>query len=98
HSKLAPTLARLVKASTDGYVLSGLASDKYGDRRGAISKRFSRLKTALGFGPDLVFHSIRHTVTTLLVEAGVSNNVIDDILGWEKQGMIGRYSGKVSLK
>ncbi|MGO8868849.1 MAG: tyrosine-type recombinase/integrase [Alphaproteobacteria bacterium] len=98
HSKLAPTIKRLATASTDGFMISGLGRDKYGDRRGAISKRFSRLKTALGFGPDLVFHSIRKTVATMLENAGVAENVAADILGHEKPRITyGLYSGGASL-
>jgi hypothetical protein len=52
------------KASTDGYVLSGLRANKYGDRSGAASKRLIRLKRALRFGKQHVFHSIRKTVAT----------------------------------
>ncbi|HWI28562.1 MAG TPA: DUF6538 domain-containing protein, partial [Stellaceae bacterium] len=71
HSKLKDTVARLKKESADGYLLSGLTSNKYGDRSNAIGKRFGTLKTALGFGPDHVFHSIRKTVATLLENARV---------------------------
>jgi hypothetical protein len=58
-------------------------------------KRFGHLKTRLGYEEPHV--SIRKTVTTLLENAGVQTNVIDDLLGWKKQGMIGRYSGGSSL-
>ena len=36
-------------------------------------------------------------MTTPLENADVPVNVIDDILGWKKPGMIGRYSGGASL-
>lgn len=98
HSKLAPTIARLVKASTDGYVLSGLPANKYGDRSNNIGLRFSRFKTALGFGSQHVFHSIRKTVATLFEQAGVLESVAADILGHEKTTMTyGLYSGGSSL-
>ncbi|MBL4721259.1 MAG: hypothetical protein JKY20_09035, partial [Alphaproteobacteria bacterium] len=38
HSKLKTTMERLVDASTDGYVLSKLSENKYGDRSNAIGK------------------------------------------------------------
>lgn len=98
HSKLAPTMARLVAASTDGYVLVGLRADQYGDRHNALGSQFSRLKTALGFGKQHVFHSIRKTVATLLENAGVSENIAADILGHKKRTMsYGLYSGGTSL-
>jgi hypothetical protein len=52
HSKLVPTVRSLVKESKDGYLLSCLMVTKYGDRGGAISKRFGRRKSAAGFGPS----------------------------------------------
>ena|SRR5579872_3591111 len=99
HSKLAPILTRLIKASRDGYVLSGLSRNKYGDRSNAIGKRFGYLKRALGFGGQHVFHSIRKTVATLLEDAGVAENIAADILGHDKPTMTyGLYSGGTSLK
>ena len=98
HSKLKATVGRLRKASSDGYLLSGLTENKYGDRSNAIGKRFGRLKASLGFGEALVFHSIRGTVATLLENAGVLENVAADIIGHEKPTMTyGLYSGGASL-
>lgn len=98
HVKLKPTIARLKKRSGDGYLLSGLTVNKYGDRSNGIGKRFGRLKTELGYGQQLVFHSIRKTVVTILENAGVPENVVADIVGHEKTTMTyGLYSGGVSL-
>ena len=98
HSELRQTMARLVDQSEDGYVLSGLTVDKYGNRSNSIGKRFGRLKASLGFGPQHVFHSIRKTVVTIFENAGVPENVVADIVGHEKQTMTyGLYSGGVSL-
>lgn len=94
HSKLKPTVDRLVKESADGYVLSGLPEDKYGRRSNAIGKRFGRLKEQLGFEQAHVFHSIRKTVVTILENAGVPEGVVADIVGHEKKTMTyGLYSG-----
>lgn len=98
HKELAATMARLVQASKDGFVLTGLTLNKYGDRSNAIGKRFGRLKAELGFGGDHVFHSIRKTVATLLENAKVPENVAADILGHEKKTMTyGLYSDGASL-
>lgn len=98
HSKLKATIRRLIRDSKDGFVLSGLTANKYGDRSNAIGKRFGRLKVALGFGEPHVFHSIRRTVTTLLDNAGVPENVAADIVGHDKPTMTyGLYSGGSSL-
>ena len=89
----------MVTESTDGYLLSGLTPNKYGDRSNAIGKRFGRLKKDMGYGPEHVFHSIRKTVSTLLENAGVSENVAADILRHEKPRITyGLYSGGVSLE
>lgn len=99
HSKLRPTLVRLMNNRPKGFVLPGLGLSKYGDRSNAIGKRFGRLKAELGFGPQYVFHSIRKTVATLLENAGVMEGVAADILGHEKQTMTyGLYSGGASLE
>jgi integrase len=98
HSKLKPTVKRLLGASKDGFLLSGLTVNKYGDRSNAIGKRFGHLKTANGYGANHVFHSIRRTVATLLENAGVPENVSADILGHEKPRITyGLYSGGSSL-
>jgi integrase len=99
HRELKPTINRLLAESKDGYLLSGLTFNKYGDRSNAIGKRFGRLKARHGFGSTFVFHSIRKTVVTLLEDAGVSENLTADIVGHEKPRVTyGLYSGGHSLK
>lgn len=83
HSELLPTMRRLMKASKDGYVLSGLTEDSYGDRGDVIGKRFSYLKTKLGFDSRYTFHSVRKTVITLLANAGVEPVLYKEIVGHE---------------
>ena len=98
HRELAQTMARLIEGSNDGYVLSGLTFNKYGNRSNGIGKRFGKLKSANGFEEQHVFHSIRKTVVTILENAGVPENVVADIVGHEKTTMTyGLYSGGLSL-
>jgi integrase len=98
HSKLKPAVKRLLRASKDGFLLSGLTLNKYGDRSNAIGKRFGHLKTDHGYGASHVYHSIRRTVATILENAGVPENVSADILGHEKPRITyGLYSGGSSL-
>ena len=98
HQKLARTMARLIDDRKDGFVLSGLTKNKYGDRSNGIGKRFGRLKRDLGYDSQLVFHSIRKTVVTILENAGVAENIVADIVGHEKKTMtFGLYSGGISL-
>lgn len=99
HRELRQVMARLVEGKQPGdYVLEKLTANKYGDRSGAVGKRFGRLKKRLGFGPAHVFHSIRKTVTTQLENAGVPENVAADLLGHDKPRITyGLYSGGTSL-
>lgn len=98
HSALLPVVRRLVKDSSDGYLLSGLTFNKYGDRSNAIGKRFGRLKESLGFSDAYTFHSLRSTLITLLENAGVSENLAADIVGHEKPRITyGLYSGGATL-
>lgn len=99
HSAIAPLVANLKKSSRDGYLLSGLTFNKYGDRSNAIGKRFGRLKDAEGFSAVHTFHSFRSTVATLLENAGVAENIAADIVGHDKPTMTyGLYSGGASLE
>jgi integrase len=98
HSRLKSTLKRLMKDSKDGYLIPSTAKNNHGKRSDPLGKRFGRLKTDLGYGREVVFHSIRKTVATQLENAGVPEGVAADILGHEKQTMTyGLYSGGTSL-
>ena len=66
HPHITQTVTRLVDMSEDGYLLSGLSFNKYGNRSNAIGKRFGRLKKRLGYGTDYVFHSLRKGFATQL--------------------------------
>ena len=79
--------------------LLGLTVNKFGDRSTGIGKRFSRLKTKLGFGSQLVFHSIRKTVITELLRADVKIETVKDIVGHEQQGVTAKiYYGGATLE
>jgi len=41
----------------------------------------------MGFGPQLIFLSLRKSVVTILENAGVPENVVADIVGHEKTTM-----------
>jgi integrase len=98
HRHIKKLVAQLKKDSEDGYLLSGLTFNKYGDRSNAIGKQFGRLKTELGYGPDYVFHSLRKGVATQLETAGVAENVTARLLGHDFQTMsYGLYSGGVNF-
>ena len=97
-TKLTKAITGAVAGSEDGFLVSGLTFNKYGDRSNAVGKRFGRLKKELGFSDKQVFHSIRKCVVTQLEQAGVPESVVADLVGHEKQTITyGLYSGGSSL-
>jgi len=94
HSAIKQTIERLIQSSSDGFLFSGLPGDnKYEDRSKAIGQRFGRLKTRLGFGKELVFHSLRKSFATKLDNALVPEQIAARLLGHEHEAMsFGTYS------
>ena len=93
HQHIAQTVARLVTTSTDGYLLSGLTFNKYGNRSNAIGKSFGRLKRQVGYGESYVFHSFRKGFATQLENANIPVNVSARLMGHEVHGQtFGNYS------
>jgi integrase len=92
HPSVVPLVARLsadavkraAAGESGGYLIPSAADNQYGNRSGPLSQRFGHLKTAHGFGKDHVFHSLRHTVVTLMHQAGVASPIISDVVGHEK--------------
>ncbi|MBO9398785.1 tyrosine-type recombinase/integrase [Shimia sp. R9_2] len=100
HKELQPLIDKLCATSTDGFVLSGLTTNKYGNRADAVGKRFGHLKTALGHqGRQWAFHSIRKTVVTQLQRADVPEEITMSIVGHENDSLTyGLYSDGPSLE
>jgi integrase len=98
HSAVAPLVARLLAASKDGYLVSSTSENQYDLRMAALGQKYTRLKKSLGFGPDLVFHSTRGTLITLMHQAGVEEGITADNVGHEKKTMsYGLYSSGSSM-
>lgn len=83
HPTLTDIVKQLMQGSQDGWLLPIKTKNMYGIRSDALSKRFGRLKKELGFGPLHVFHSIRHTVTTSLHQAGLPLSTVQQLIGHE---------------
>jgi integrase len=99
HSAIKQLVAQLKDSSKDGYLISGLTFNKYGERSNAIGKRFGRLKSSLGYGRELVFHSFRRGVATQFENKGVPEVIAARILGHEFPTMsFGTYSGGADLE
>lgn len=99
HKALRPLLeALMAQADRKGYLIHTSAVNALGERGMALGKRFGRLKTKAGYGPRLVFHSIRKTVATALQDCGCPEPIAADILGHEIATMsYGVYSTGSSL-
>ena len=97
HPDLLATVERLVADSGDGWLVQGIKSRPGGHRSNAVGKRFSKLKTRLGFGCKHVFHSLRHTLTTELSNALVPRDIIKDIDGHQRLGVTEGYNAGARL-
>ena len=99
HPYIYPLLEQMVDQSTNKFLFSNLKMTVHQERSSAISKRFGRLKTALGYEANQVFHSFRHTATTMFEQAGVGENIVMDIVGHEKPNLtFGHYSEGTSME
>lgn len=99
HNKLIAIVDRLVTASADGFLISGVNSKGGADRRAdVLGKRFGRIvRHRLKLPPSKVFHCFRNTAISKLEQAGVPENIAADIVGHEKDTMTyGLYSGGTS--
>lgn len=83
----------------DEYLFPSPAGNKYGNRSDALSKRFGRHKTALGFGSEYVFHSLRKSLITELQRNNVDPLTITSIVGHKTNSItFDIYSAGPSLK
>lgn len=99
HSHIKAVVNRLRDNSKDGYLLPNLPFDKFGKRSSTMTTAFSKLKIKAGHSPLKVFHSLRHTMVTALVNAGVLEFHIADIVGHEKRGVTGNvYAKAISIE
>jgi integrase len=76
HKAILPLVRIMKHGSKDGYLVSGLSVPDDLRRSSYMVRKFSKLKTGLGYGPEHTFHSIRHTVITELDEAEVFPNYL----------------------
>jgi integrase len=84
----------LINERRDGWLIEGLKASGYDDKQSpSIGKAFGRFKTQLGFGPELVFHSLRHTLQTKLHETDCPPLLASKVVGHKIPGLtFGHYS------
>ncbi|HEY2783329.1 MAG TPA: DUF6538 domain-containing protein [Steroidobacteraceae bacterium] len=101
HSAIRPIVARLVKTSTDDYLIPGLLTGGMDEKRGhLLGKRFGYFIRHNGF-PDtkLKFHTFRNTVSQRFEAAGVPLPVAKQIIGHERDDLTyGTYSDGIGTK
>ena len=98
HPNISDLIDKLVATSRDDFFIFSKTKNQYDERSTGLSRRFGRLQSSLGYGSELVFHSLRKTLTTKLEHAGVPEGVAADIVGPEKQIITyGLYSGGTSM-
>jgi integrase len=83
HTAISGLIDRLVKNTTDGYLIKSTTVNRHGERSPPLSKRFKALTVASSIEPGLVFHSIRKTVCTMFRDAECPEGVAADIVGHE---------------
>jgi integrase len=86
HPVIKPLVRRLLKISTDGFLLPGLLASGVDGKRGVyIGKRFLDAKTKAGVTDSrVVFHSFRNSVLTQMEAAGVELSLRQQIVGHER--------------
>lgn len=98
-SRLVPIHSELIRLGFLDYVsevatkgdgpLWPLLPPREGKPGGYFSQWFGSTRKALGFGKYPDFHCFRHTVRTMLAEAGVDESLIDTLVGHEVRGSTG---------
>lgn len=100
HSHIKDLMENYQNINTnDEYLFPSPAGNKYGNRSDALSKRFGRHKTALGFGSEYVFHSLRKSLITELQRNNIDPLTITSIVGHKTNSItFDIYSAGPSLK
>ena len=93
----------VASAGKDGYLIHDGSLDRYGHRGGDVGSRFSDMKTAMGFGPQHQFRSLRKTAIKVMKEQRRVTppfllSIIKNIAGHlDKDITSGRYAGVSGL-
>ena len=88
HPVIEKLLEHLISKSTDGYLLSGLKSGGYDNKRSwNIQKQFGRKRNKLGIPDNKKFHCLRKNFSTALENASVPENIAQQLVGHLKKSM-----------
>jgi hypothetical protein len=86
HPMLQPLIDRLMRTSTDGYLIPGLLTGGADGRRGHyLGKRFTNVRRTLGLdSPQTVFHSFRKALAQRCEDQEVPESTTELIGGWSR--------------
>jgi integrase len=104
-SAIAGLIDELVaNATPDGYLIHDGKIDKDGHRGATVGRRFSTMKTAMGFKKQVqCFHSLRHSAITAMEQQTIVTpphllKIVKNIVGHKDQDITsGRYAGTAEL-
>lgn len=95
-NRIIPIHSKLIELGFIDFVNKQVTNELWNDlpRRngkagGFFSRFFGDLRKKLCIPDDVVFHSFRHTFRSTLIETGISELIIDRLLGHESSGSIG---------
>lgn len=98
HRELRAILDPLPKKSTVIMVNQADAPYTVSGFRGMFFKRIKRLEKAGSVRPGLTFHGLRHTMGTMLADAGASDREIQAVLGHKTAAMAQHYTRGANRK
>jgi integrase len=95
HASLQPLVARLMKQTSDGYLIPGLLTGGADAKRGhLLGKRFGNHIRREGFDdPALCFHTLRNAFINRIRSAGVQPHTIKQIVGHSEEDLTNQYAG-----
>ena len=85
------------RKDSDGYLIRSTGLEKWGNRGGGLSQRFTRLKRRLGHNHTKTFHSLRHDYAHMLSKARVPMHNIKDLMGHKGKSVTEGYIGETGL-
>lgn len=100
HKELRAILDPLAKDKKSPVIMVGEKGQPYtvSGFRGMFFKRIKALQKAGEVRPGLTFHGLRHTIGTVLAEAGASDREIQAVLGHKTTAMAQHYTRRANRK
>ena len=97
---LSPVIQKLINKSRDGYLITGITSGGYDNKRSwNFQKRLSRLRQKICLPEGVVFHTLRNTFATRMENLGIPRNHISQLMGHEDGNMaLDVYSGGLAIE